>query len=176
MLKPPPVRFEYPDVDLMQHLVGCFFDNLNVILPLLHRPSFMRSIEEGLHQVDYNFGATVMLVCAIGCRYTEDPRVVHKITTSTSCTAWKLFNQIHQLEKLCYLPHSLYEAQIYPVCSLVFLPAGLGVLVNRGYKSWLRSFWKGIRLPRRRGWSSGWDLGLCKTTGSIENSSRNSNP
>ena len=124
LLKPPPVQFEYPDVDLMRHLVGCYFDNLNVILPLLHRPSFMRSIEEGLHQVDYNFGATVMLVCAIGCRYTEDPRVVHEITTSTSCTAWKLFNQIHQLEKLCYLPHSLYEAQIYPVRPLVFLPAG----------------------------------------------------
>ena len=119
MIKPPPAQFEYPDVELMQHLVGCYFDNLNVILPLLHRPSFMRSIEEGLHQVDPDFGATLLLVCAIGCRYTEDPRVVHEITTSTSCTAWKFFNQIHQLNNLHYLPHSLYAAQIYPVRSFV---------------------------------------------------------
>lgn len=115
ILKSPPIHFEYPDMDFMRHLVDRYFDNLNVILPLLHRPSFMRSIKEGLHQVDHNFGATVLLVCAIGCRYTDDPRVAHEITTSTSCTAWKFFNQMHQLKRIHYLPHSLYEAQLYPV-------------------------------------------------------------
>ena len=113
-------------MDLMRHLVDRYFDNLNIILPLLHRPSFMRSIEEGLHQVDHSFGATVLLVCAIGCRYTDDPRVTHEITTSTSCTAWKFFSQMHQLKKINYLPHSLYEAQLYPVRYL----SHLAVLFN----------------------------------------------
>ena len=115
VLKFPPVQFEFPDIDLMRHLVKCYFDNLNILLPLLHRPSFVRSIEEGLHHLDHNFGVTVLLVCAIGCRYSEDPRVTHEVTTSTSCTAWKFFNQLHKLHRVDYLPHSLYEAQTYPV-------------------------------------------------------------
>ena len=115
ILVAPPVHFEYPDMDLMRHLVECYFDNLNILLPLLHRPSFVRSIEEGLHKVDHDFGATVLLVCAVGCRYTDDPRVTHELTTSTSCTAWKFFSQTHQLKRIHYLPHSLYEAQLYPV-------------------------------------------------------------
>jgi hypothetical protein len=119
-------------MDLMRHLVDCYFDNLNVILPLLHRPSFVRSIEEGLHRANYKFGATVLLVCAIGCRYTTDPRVVHEITTSTSCTAWTFFNQINKLKKMCYLPHSLYEAQIYPVWPLVLFQSCLMTSATAG--------------------------------------------
>ena len=117
-LQSPPVQFEFPDVDLMRHLIDCYFDNLNILLPLLHRPSFVRSIEEGLHHVDHNFGATVLLVCAIGCRYSEDPRISHEITTSTSCTAWLYFKQLHKLHRVEHLPHSLHEAQTYPVRSL----------------------------------------------------------
>lgn len=126
ILESPPIHFEYPDMDLMRHLVDRYFDNLNIMLPLLHRPSFMRSIEEGLHQADRNFGAAVLLVCAIGCRYTDDPRVTHEITTSTSCTAWKLFSQMYQLKKNLFLPHSLCEAQLYPVRYL----SHLAVLFN----------------------------------------------
>jgi len=102
---------------LMLHLVDRYFDNLDLVLPLLHRPSFMRLIAERLHDLDQNFGATVLLVCAIGCRYTDDPRVVHELSTSTSCTAWGLYNQVDIIRKAPYLPHSLHEAQIYPVSS-----------------------------------------------------------
>lgn len=115
VIESPPVQFQFPDIDFMRHLIDCYFDNLNILLPVLHRPSFVRSIEEGLHHVDYNFGAIVLLVCAIGCRYSEDPRVIHEITTSSSCTAWKFFNQLHKLRRPHYLPHSLYEAQVFPV-------------------------------------------------------------
>jgi hypothetical protein len=140
ILESPPIQFEYPDTDLLRHLVDCYFDNLNILLPLLHRPSFMRSIEEGSHHVDHNFGATVLAVCAIGCRYSDDSRVTYEITTATSCTAWRLFSQLHKLKKVNYLPHSLYEAQMYPVR----LPDPFPALFNQVYKSWLRSFWKAI--------------------------------
>ena len=105
----------------MAHLVDCYFDNLDVILPLLHRPSFVRSIAEGFHEADQNFGAIVLLVCAIGCRYASDPRVAHELSTSAPCTAWSLYNQVNKIRKLPYLPHSLHEVQIYPVGSPVFL-------------------------------------------------------
>ncbi|KAF9778891.1 fungal-specific transcription factor domain-containing protein [Thelephora terrestris] len=173
ILESPPIQFEYPDTDLLRHLVDCYFDNLNILLPLLHRPSFMRSIEEGLHQVDHNFGATVLAVCAIGCRYTDDPRVTYEITTSTSCTAWRLFSQLHKLKKVNYLPHSLYEAQMYPLAALflegysppetpwVLIGVGLRVMQDNGVhrkffsekqtlenELWKRAFWVLVVLDR----------------------------
>lgn len=152
ILESPPVKFEYPDIDLLRHLVDCYFDNLNILLPLLHRPSFMRSIEERAHHVDHNFGAIVLLVCAIGCRYTEDPRVTHEVTTSTSSTAWKFFVQLHKPKHVHYLPHSLYEAQIYPVR----FPDPFPKLFNQDYKSWPRSSWRAFRPQRHPGLSSEW--------------------
>ena len=117
MLKSPAVEFEFPEMSLMLHLVDCYFENLDIFLPLLHRPSFMRSIAERFHELDQTFGATVLLVCAIGCRYTDHPGVVHELSTSTSCTAWNLYNQVNRIRKAPYLPHSIYEIQIYPVSS-----------------------------------------------------------
>lgn len=119
MLKSPTVRFEFPETSLMLDLVNSYFDNLDVVLPLLHRPSFMRSIAEGLHELDENFGATVLLVCAIGCKYTNHQSVVHELSTSTPCTAWSLYNQVNRIRKVPYLPHSLHEVQTYPVSPLV---------------------------------------------------------
>ena len=115
MLKPKSVFFEFPSMDLLQHLVGCYFDTFNVMLPILHRPSFVRSIQQGLHMVDQGFGAVVLMVCAIGCRFTSDPRVAQTISPASSCTAWRYFHQVNNIQKHHYLPHSLYEAQIYPV-------------------------------------------------------------
>ena len=115
MLKSPAVKFEFPETSLMLHLVDSYFENLDPLLPLLHRPSFMRSIAEGFHELDQNFGATVLLVCAIGCRYTDHPGIAHELSASTSCTAWNLYNQVNRIRKAPYVPHSIHEIQIYPV-------------------------------------------------------------
>lgn len=45
-------------------------------MPLLHRPTFERAIKEGLHLQDPKFGANVLLVCANGARFCDDPRVL----------------------------------------------------------------------------------------------------
>lgn len=150
MLKPKPVFLEFPPMDLTQHLVDCYFDNINVVTPILHRPSFVRSIQQGLHEVDQAFGAVVLLVCAIGCRFTNDPRVVQTISPNTSCTAWKFFHQANSIQKHQYLPHSLHEAQIYPVC-----PPVLFKLQQNNYrKSWRPRFSRDTHRQMRRGpWS-----------------------
>ncbi|KAJ7849906.1 fungal-specific transcription factor domain-containing protein, partial [Mycena leptocephala] len=46
----------------------------NIYLPLLHRPTFERGLAEGLHLRDDGFAATVLVVCAIGSRWSMDPR------------------------------------------------------------------------------------------------------
>lgn len=118
MLEPKPVLLEFPAMDLLQHLVARYFDAINTVFPILHRPSFMRSIQQRLHETNQGFGALVLIVCAIGCGFTDDPRVVQVISPDSSCTAWKFFHQVASAQKRHYLPHSLYEAQIYPVCPL----------------------------------------------------------
>lgn len=119
MLVLKPVLFEFPAMDLLLHLVDCYFDTVNVIFPILHRPSFVRSIQQRLHETNQGFGAVVLLVCAIGCWFTDDSRVVQVISPDSSYTAWKFFHQANSAQKRHYLPHSLYEAQIYPVNFLI---------------------------------------------------------
>ncbi|KAF9778871.1 fungal-specific transcription factor domain-containing protein [Thelephora terrestris] len=175
LTQPSPTSFEFPEADLMLHLVECYFDNFNVILPILHRPSFVRSIEEGLHKVDEHFGAVVLMVCAIGCRCTTDPRVVQKIGTSSSCTAWKFFNQItaKRSQKMAFIAASVYKAQLYPLTALfleyycppssVWLVIGLGLSImqeNGVHRKtfsatsvlerelWKRAFWVLVVLDR----------------------------
>lgn len=120
ILTPKSVFFEFPAMDLLCHLVDCYFDNVNTIYPILHRPSFERSITLRLHESNQSFGAVVLLVCAIGCGLTDDPRVVRVVSPDSSCTAWKLFHQANSAQKRHYLPHSLYDAQAYPL-TVVFL-------------------------------------------------------
>ncbi|KAF9778873.1 fungal-specific transcription factor domain-containing protein [Thelephora terrestris] len=173
MLAPKPVLFEFPDVYLLWHLVDCYFNNINTIFPILHRPSFVCSIQQRLHETSQSFGAVVLLVCAIGCGFTDDPRVLQVISPDSPCTAWKLFHQANSVQKRHYLPHSLFEAQIYPLSALflegysppdkiwVVVSVGLTIMQDVGVhrksfssqktietELWKRSFWTLIVLSR----------------------------
>ncbi|RXW16420.1 hypothetical protein EST38_g9435 [Candolleomyces aberdarensis] len=66
---------EFPEPDLLHALVGYYFKHINIELPLLHRPTFEKEIAQGLHKRNATFGAVVLLVCAMGSRYSSDPRV-----------------------------------------------------------------------------------------------------
>lgn len=68
-------QFEFPESALFQTLIEYYFKYINIELPLLHRPTLDRDIANGLHRRDTAFGATVLLVCALGSRYSDDPRV-----------------------------------------------------------------------------------------------------
>ena len=57
---------------LMAQLVHSYFANYNIYMPILHRPTFEKGIREGCHLVDQGFGATVLLVCALGAKFVED--------------------------------------------------------------------------------------------------------
>ena len=105
----------FPEPSLMRHLLDTYFDVHNIILPIIHRPTFERSFADKLYEWDESFGAVVMLMCAIACRHSEDPRVKHPIVHSTSNTGWNLFNQVDRLRRMRLLGHQLYDAQIYTV-------------------------------------------------------------
>lgn len=106
----------FPEPTLLRHLLDTYFDIHNIILPILHRPTFERSFADGLHERNEAFGAVVLLMCAIACRHSDDPRVKHPIVTSRSNTGWNLFNQVDRLRRTRLTGHQLHDAQIYAVC------------------------------------------------------------
>lgn len=115
ILKGPRLSLVFPEQNLMRHLLDTYFDIHNIILPILHRPTFERSLADKSHEQNESFGAVVLLMCAIACRYSDDPRVTHPITTSTSNTGWNIFNQVDRLRRTRLVGHQLYDAQIYAV-------------------------------------------------------------
>ena len=73
---------DFPPDDLMPALWDLFFTRCNMYMPLLHRPTFEQGIADGLHLRDEGFGSTVLLACAIGARFSGDPRVLLEGTES----------------------------------------------------------------------------------------------
>ncbi|KAK0241803.1 fungal-specific transcription factor domain-containing protein [Armillaria nabsnona] len=105
-------HYVFPDDDLTISLVDIYFNTINIILPMLHRPTFDKNIAEGLHLRDHNFGAALLLVLAIASRYSDDPRVFSDPNAKLS-SGWKFFEQVRIVKNAIYESPSLYELQYY---------------------------------------------------------------
>ncbi|KAJ7574560.1 hypothetical protein C8J56DRAFT_1064531 [Mycena floridula] len=69
--------YQFPPEDLMISLIDLYFQHLNMIFPLLHRPTFDRLLAEDLHlDPGSKFGIVVILVCSVGSRFSDDSRVL----------------------------------------------------------------------------------------------------
>ena len=88
---------------------------MNDFLPLLHRPTFEQGIREGLHLHDEGFGSTVLLVCANGARFSDDPRALLDEREHPQSAGWKWFQQVQMVRKSLLEPPRLYDLQIYAV-------------------------------------------------------------
>lgn len=71
----PHPPFEFPPPDLLASLVQIYFETHHVYHPIVHRPTVEKGLRQGLHLTDKVFSTIVMLVCAIGARWSTDPRV-----------------------------------------------------------------------------------------------------
>ena len=118
-LSEPPSPQHFPDSDLLMHLIQLYFDNINIHIPLLHRPTFETSIRDHLHLIDPQFGASVLAVCAVAARYSNDPRTILDGTDSPHSRGWKWFRQINPLHKPPSQATSVYDLQTYLVCLLL---------------------------------------------------------
>ena len=112
------VQYHYPPDDLIPQLVDNYFRVTNSYMPLLHRPSFERALADHRHHTDIGFGSVVMLVCAIGARWSDDPRCILEGTSKHSA-GWKWFDQV-QIHRRSFMgPPRLYDLQIYVVCQSI---------------------------------------------------------
>lgn len=101
-------------------LIELYFIHINPFLPLLHRPTFEGAVRNGLHHLDHMFGATLLLVCALGSHYSHDPRVFLENTNNSvySC-GWKWYAQVKIHRSDIHARASLYELQLYSVSTLL---------------------------------------------------------
>ncbi|KAF9010744.1 fungal-specific transcription factor domain-containing protein [Cyathus striatus] len=128
----------FPDSDLLVSLVDAYFIHINPYFPLLHRPTFERSIGDKEHLRDYLFGGTVMLVCALGSRFSNDSRAFVDGSGAASSAGWKWFCQVNALRKSLFKRTSLYELQLYAL-SIMYIqttqvPDGVWVQIGIGLR------------------------------------------
>ncbi|KAJ7767023.1 fungal-specific transcription factor domain-containing protein [Mycena maculata] len=113
-MKAPPRRtYTFPEDDLMISLISLYFDNVNIFFPIVHRPTFEKAFATNTHIHHDGFADTLLLVCALGARYSEDSRVHLPTVTECGTAGWKWFDQV----QLAGLPVSgqatLYDLQCY---------------------------------------------------------------
>ena len=111
-------EFAFPPPDLMADLVQLYFENINFYFPLLHRPTLEKNIQEGLHYEDDMFASVLLLVCAIGSKWSKDERVYldgKGEGEMANSSGWTWFDQVHLVRKNFMEPPALYDLQFYCV-------------------------------------------------------------
>ncbi|KAJ7091185.1 fungal-specific transcription factor domain-containing protein [Mycena epipterygia] len=167
-------RYVFPERDLVDSLVNIYFTCVHPTLPLLHRPSFERSVTEGFHLDNYQFGGTLLAVLAVASRYSDDPRVFVPGTNATLSSGWTFFDQVQVVRKSLFDEPSIYEVQLYclitlftlgsssPQASWLYLGLGIRFIQERGEhrrkrdghkftpesEMWKRAFWCLLSLDR----------------------------
>jgi hypothetical protein len=77
---------------------------------LVYRPGFEKSVREGLHLRDDGFAHLLLMICALGSPFVDDPRVL--IDGSPLSSGWKYLHQVPLVRKSLLTPPTLYEMQI----------------------------------------------------------------
>ncbi|KAN0130569.1 Fungal specific transcription factor domain containing protein [Lactarius tabidus] len=152
----PSVRrhFDFPEPDLLADLIRLYFKVLAPMAPLLHRPTFLRAFDHGLHLRDEKFASLVLLVCATASKYSDDPRVLLE-NGHTLSAGWKWFKQVEPFSSTVMAGPELYDLQV----------AALAVVYVHG------------SLPPQEGWIMvGVALRLAQDVGAHRRRSPNARP
>ncbi|KAJ7758569.1 fungal-specific transcription factor domain-containing protein, partial [Mycena maculata] len=164
-----PTHYVYPEGDLIAALVELYFTNVHPTFPVLHRPSFEKSVTERLYLRDPKFGSVLLVVLGVASRYSDDPRVFVD-GKSTLSSGWKFISQVPIVQK--YFDSTIYEVQFFclmtlyslgtsvPQASWMYLGLGIRFLHQRGEHRrkreaaefenmlWNRAFWSFFALDR----------------------------
>ncbi|KAJ7731217.1 fungal-specific transcription factor domain-containing protein [Mycena metata] len=115
----------FPEEDLLKNLVNLYFEQINPVLGFLHAPSFKQSVSDDLHHRDPYFGAVLLAVCALGSRYSDDPRVFLPEATSGHSCGWKWLRQLIPINPQFSPEHSLHQMQA--ICLFIQYIVATGV-------------------------------------------------
>lgn len=137
----------------MYSLIDLYFDKVNYLIPTLHKPTFFRLVEDGVHHKDIMFGALVrrssflssqqlevsdshlkvLAACALGAAAgSDDPRMIAPDAELPVARGLDYVRQIWQIRKGLIAPCSLYEIQLLCVSGFFRLPDVLALTRLRG--------------------------------------------
>ncbi|KAL1710084.1 fungal-specific transcription factor domain-containing protein [Schizophyllum commune] len=124
LLKKEATSHDFPEQDLMLSLIDLYFRHVQPFFPLLHRPTFEQGIEASQYFTDHDFGVVVLLLCALGAQYSDDPRTLsEEYDMDTHSRGWKWFSQAEKVHKPIVGTPTLLEIQAYCLSALFMLPA-----------------------------------------------------
>lgn len=134
----PPMQLEFPEPKLMASLIQLYFAEYNDFQwPVLHRPTFMQSVQSGQHLREDTFGMIVLLACALGSRFSDDRRVLLSNTDDWHTAGWKWFRQVkHKRQLILMSAPSIYDLQIDCVSNIV--RSMLSSSLHLDISSWLQ--------------------------------------
>ncbi|KAF8970798.1 fungal-specific transcription factor domain-containing protein [Flammula alnicola] len=107
------IHYIFPEPDLAVHFMDLYFTHVNIYLPLLHRPTFEKYVQEGLHLANANFAPVYLLVCAVGAQYSDDPKARLEGVDSYHSCGWKWFDQVQMKKQPMLAPPTLFDLQLY---------------------------------------------------------------
>ncbi|GJE89793.1 Zn(II)2Cys6 transcription factor [Phanerochaete sordida] len=125
MLPDPPYT-NFPEPVLLSELLENYFRDVHDNFPLLHRPTLIRGIAAGLHYSSEGFGAIVLLICAIGARFSTNPAVLPPGSTTWHRAGFRYYDQVQTVRKL--MPRSkatLYDLQVVALAGAFISTLGL---------------------------------------------------
>jgi len=108
-----------PPPEIVASLVDSYFVHSNIYYPVLHLPTFQRLLDQELHQRDREFGCLLLVVCAIGARFSDHPYVSDITAGSTNNCMTHWLSQTREVMKKPFTsPATLFEVQYYCVSRL----------------------------------------------------------
>ncbi|KAJ7632685.1 fungal-specific transcription factor domain-containing protein [Roridomyces roridus] len=115
-------QYTFPEPDLLASLIDLYFKEVNYYFPTLHRPTFERKVKDNLHLRDHRFAGTLLMVCSLGARHSDDTRTFLPGENNGHHTAgWKWHNQVRVIPKYLIYKPNLYELQTIALSSLFLL-------------------------------------------------------
>ncbi|KAK0202974.1 fungal-specific transcription factor domain-containing protein [Desarmillaria ectypa] len=167
--------YTFPEDDLLPSLVDLYFVEVNTFVPLLHRPTFEKSIDDKIHLEDKEFATVLLYVCALASRHTDDPRVLSDGVSSKQSSGWKWVNQairgrksllsaptLHSLQSICLFAQFMLGSTVPHLCWTI-ASIGLRLSEEAGLhrrrvkyanptvesELWKRAFWTLVYLDRQ---------------------------
>lgn len=94
----------WPPDHVMPKLVEQFFTKTALMLPIINRESFEKSLRDGLHKTDVSFAKLALMLCAVASRFVDDPEVCmndDEGNLDKFSAGWKYFTQVYNLRGQC---------------------------------------------------------------------------
>ncbi|CAE6444712.1 unnamed protein product [Rhizoctonia solani] len=123
------LALELPPDDLIPVLLDAFFDVS--FFPIIHRGMLEKQLKEGLHKRDGTFLRIVLLICANGARWCDDPRVLDERWPVSLSAGHRWFRQFDPWQKSPVERIDLKDAQLLVLLVMYsFGTSGIYVMWN----------------------------------------------